>query len=697
MSRYRVSVQLRYNFRIEPTPGQIRSLAKTFGCARVVYNDALRLRKDARTAGLPYPTTCELAKALITEAKCTPERAWLSEVSPVVLQQSLRDLDAAYKNLFESVSGKRKGRKVCEPQFKSRKDGRQAVRFSRAARFKVTPSGNLLLPKVGEVAVRWSRTLPSAPSSVTVVKDASGRHFASFVVQTDPAADAERFPAGDAYTETGIDLGLTHFAVRDNGEKVGAPRFLRKAERRLKKLQQSLARKQKGSANREKARIKLARQHARVADARRDFHHKLSTTLIRENQAVYVEDLAVAGLGRTRLAKSVHDAGWSQFVNMLEYKAARYGRTFAKVDRWAPTSQVCSACGVKDGPKPLDVREWTCGACGAHHDRDINAARNILTLGKLQVAAGRAETENACGAQVRPGLVPAPRSEAGTRLGDFARATPARSAVGISGFQFRKDVNVSGMGSNTGTHKREQIAADLRTAILDGRYAPGAPLPSASELCTAYDTSRVTVRRALELLHAAGLIDMRQGAVARVRTTPAVRIAIVAADWRRHREAQRPGFDATVAEHGHIGRQEVLAVEDPAAAPGHIAAELGLPDGEPAVMRYVRMFADDTPVRLARLWFRSSWASGTALADRRRIRGGVAALVEQLQAPLVFSDVDLEGRGPSNEERDLLDLARGVTVVHTITTFRDRHDLPVYVQEEIADASRHRWRFRVTL
>lgn len=263
-----------------------------------------------------------------------------------------------------------------------------------------------------------------------MVKDASGRYFASFVVQTDPAADAERFPAGDAFAETGIDLGLTHFAVRNNGEKIDAPRFLRKAERRLKKLQQSLARKQKGSNNRAKARVKVAKAHATVADSRRDFHHKLSTKLIRENQAVYVEDLAVAGLGRTRLAKSVHDAGWGQFVRMLEYKAARYGRAFVKVDRWTPTSQVCSACGVKDGKKPLSVREWTCAACGAHHDRDVNAARNILTLGK-QVAAGRAETQNACGAQVKPGLVPAPRSEAGTHRGGFERATPVRSAVGI--------------------------------------------------------------------------------------------------------------------------------------------------------------------------------------------------------------------------------------------------------------------------
>jgi putative transposase len=423
-------VQLRYNFRLDPTPGQIRDLARAFGSARVVFNDGLALRRRLHAEGLPYLSDAEVQRRVITEAKRTDERAWLSEVSSVVLVQALGDLHTAYRNFFGSVTGKRKGPKVREPRFRSRKDNRQAIRFTRNG-FGLRSNGRLYLAKIGEVAVRWSRDLPSAPSSVTVVKDASGRYFASFVVQTDPDADLTRFPAGDAYTETGIDLGLTHFAVRDNGEKVDAPRFLRRAERRLRKLQQSLSRKQKGSNNRKKAVLEVAKAHARVADARRDFHHKLSTTIIRENQAVYVEDLAVSGLGRTRLAKSVHDAGWSSFVNMLEYKAARYGRTFAEVDRWAPTSQVCSTCGVKDGPKPLNVREWTCAACGAALDRDVNAARNILTLGRA-VAAGRAETQNACGAQVRPGLVPAPRDEAGTRRSDSERAKPARSAVGIS-------------------------------------------------------------------------------------------------------------------------------------------------------------------------------------------------------------------------------------------------------------------------
>jgi putative transposase len=416
-------VQLRYNFRIDPTPGQVARLARAFGCARVVYNDALRVRKDARAMGLAYPKTAELSRVLITEAKRTPERAWLSEVSSVVLQQSLRDLDAAYKNLFDSLGGRRKGARVLEPRFKFRKDGRQAVRFTANARFKVAAGRRLFLPKIGEIRVRWSRDLPSEPSSVTVVRDALGRYHASFVVETDPLEDAAWFPLDPdtEYAETGIDLGLARFAVLSDGRKVERPRFLRREERKLAKRQRELARKQDGSSNREKAVAKVARAHARVADSRRDFQHKLSTTIVRESQAIFVEDLCVQGLARTHLAKSVHDAGWSGFVAMLEYKCAQHGRYFGKVGRFVPTSQTCSRCGVIDGPKPLSVREWICLGCGAVHDRDVCAAENVL-------AAGQADRENACWARVRPGLVSARRDEAGTRRSDRAARSPRSSA-----------------------------------------------------------------------------------------------------------------------------------------------------------------------------------------------------------------------------------------------------------------------------
>ncbi|MGW6353885.1 RNA-guided endonuclease InsQ/TnpB family protein [Streptomyces sp. NPDC055092] len=396
-------MQLRYSFRLYPEPGQQRALARAFGCARVVFNDAVRARRDARIDGLPYPKAASLSRTLITEAKRREERSWLGEVSSVVLQQALRDADTAYANFFASLKGQRKGARVGEPKFRSRRDTRQAIRFTANARWKITDAGKLLLPKIGAVGLKWSRTLPTKPSSVTVIKDAAGRYFASFVIDaTDDTGGA--LPEEDC--AVGIDLGLTHFAVLSDGTKIDSPRFLRRAEKKLKKSQRELSRKQKGSKNRAKSRLKVARAHAQVADARKEFHHQLSTKIVRENQAVAVEDLSVNGLARTRLAKSVHDAGWSQFVAMLRYKSERYGRTFVKIDRWEPTSQVCSSCGYRDGPKPLDVRTWTCPACGVVHDRDVNAARNVKQAAGLAVSA--------CGAPLRPHSGGAQREETGS-------------------------------------------------------------------------------------------------------------------------------------------------------------------------------------------------------------------------------------------------------------------------------------------
>ena len=392
-------VQLRYNYRLYPTPGRQQAPARAFGCARVVFNDALRARQQAYETGLPYVTDAELS-ARLTASKATPERAWLAGVSAVVLQQALADLTAAYRNFFASAAGNRNGRKIGPPRLRSRKDRRQSVRFTANARWSLTPGQKLRLPKIGDVPVRWSRALPSAPSSVTVIKDAAGRYFASFVVDAQPGA----LPAAD--TVVGIDLGLAHFAVLSDGRKIASPCFLRRAERKLRRRQRDLSRKDKGSRNRDKARVKVARAHARVADARRDFHHQLSTALIRDNQAVAVEDLAVNGLARTRLAKSVHDAGWSGFVAMLRYKARLRGREFHRIGRFEPTSQTCSACDVKDGPKPLFVRTWQCRGCRAWLDRDVNAAVNVAKAAGLAVSA--------CGAQVRPGPALAQRGEAGT-------------------------------------------------------------------------------------------------------------------------------------------------------------------------------------------------------------------------------------------------------------------------------------------
>jgi putative transposase len=393
----------------------------------VVFNDGLRARQDAYRAGLPYVTDAELMRQVVTVAKRSEQRAWLGEVSAVVLQQAVVDLNTAYRNFFASVAGRRKGPRVCPPRLRSRKDSRQAIRFTKNARFKVTDGGKLSLPKIGELRVRWSRALPAEPSSVTVIKDAAGRYFASFVVDTQP----DLLPITDA--DTGIDLGLSCFAAFPDGRTIAAPRFLRRAERTLTRLQRALCRTQKGSRNRSKARMRLARAHTRVADSRRDWHHKESTRIIRDNQAVYVEDLAVSGLARGRLAKSVHDAGWSAFVAMLEYKATKHGRVFARIGRFEPTTRTCSGCGWY-GPKlELSVRTFGCADCGLVADRDVNAARNILAAGRKLAAEMRPEAErlNACGGTVRPGAG-SPRlarpGEAGTHRGDLTRAQPAPQA-----------------------------------------------------------------------------------------------------------------------------------------------------------------------------------------------------------------------------------------------------------------------------
>jgi putative transposase len=396
---------VRYRYRIEPTPAQRQALARAFGCARVVYNDALIERQRAYQAGEKLSDT-EVQRRVITQAKCTPERAWLGEVASVALVQACQDARRAYRNWFDSLSGKRRGRRVGRPRLRT-KHGRQSIRLTRNG-FALHGS-RLYLAKVGEMRVRWSRELPSVPSSVTIIREPDGRYYASFVVQRDST------PLPPVQRAVGIDLGLAFLATiaASDGtvETVINPRHLRGAARRLARAQRRLARKQKGSANRAKARRCVAVAHRKVRDQRADHHHKLALRLIRENQAVAVEDLAVAGLARTRLAKSVHDAGWATLVHLLEEKAAQHGRQVVKIGRWEPSSQTCSGCGHREGPKALAVRVWTCQTCGAVHDRDTNAARNVL------VAAGLAETQNACGAGVRPPATAAVGDEAGTHLG----------------------------------------------------------------------------------------------------------------------------------------------------------------------------------------------------------------------------------------------------------------------------------------
>lgn len=360
-------VQCSHKYRAYPTDAQAKLLAQTFGCARFVWNHILDWRsKEYSLNGTRINYTKSTAK--LTEIK--QEFAWLYDVSNVALQQSLRNQDRAFSNFF-AKRGK-------YPAFKSKHD-KQSIRLtSNAFRIK---GGKLFIAKSDEpLAFAQSRPLPEKINSLTISKDAAGRYFVTFQGEEDKSL----LPVNDK--SIGIDLGLSHFAVTSDGEKIEAPKIFRKHEAKLARYQRALSRKQKGSNNRNRARRKVARLHAKIADTRKDFLHKLSTSIIRENQTVSVEDLNVIGLQKNRrLAKSIADASWSEFVRQLEYKSAWYGRTFVKISRWYPSSQICSSCGHRDGKKALSVREWTCPECGTIHDRDINAAININTVGRTEI------------------------------------------------------------------------------------------------------------------------------------------------------------------------------------------------------------------------------------------------------------------------------------------------------------------------
>jgi len=395
-------MKLRHKYRIYPHPHQQLALARAFGCARVVWNDALALNQKLYEAGEKYSYSV-LANLCITQAKQTEERSWLAESSSVVLQQSIRDLDQSLRNWWASLKGKRKGIKVGPPKFKKRK-GNQSIRFVGNSFW--VQEKTLRLSKIGDIPIVWSRPLTSKPSSVTIIKDNAGRYFASFVVEVEP----ELLP--ESPNKIGLDLGLESFVVTSSGEKYLPPKFLRKAHQRIRKLSRNLSRKKKGSNRKEVARLKLARKHCFVADSRLDFLHKLSTKIINDNQVIVLEDLNVSGMLKNhKLARSIADAGWRTLRTLLESKAVMYGRKVIVISRWFPSSQICSSCGHSDGKKELSVRSWTCSSCGAEHDRDINAAQNIL-------AAGLAESQNGRGGRHKT-LSGAAANEASTHLKDL--------------------------------------------------------------------------------------------------------------------------------------------------------------------------------------------------------------------------------------------------------------------------------------
>jgi putative transposase len=378
-------VKVAYSYRLYPDEAQRQALGRAFGCARVVYNDAISLRRRMYGAGQPFMGDAECQRRIITVAKTTEERAFLNEVSSVVLIQALADQHRAWRNFFSSLKGTRKGRKVGKPLFRSKKDRRQSIRLTRNG-FSIRPDGRLYVAKVGEIETRWTRDLPSQPSSVTIVMDASGRYHARFTVEV-----AEREPQ-PVSAEVGIDVGLTDLAVLSTGEKIPNPRHVRKAARALARAQRAFSRTKKGSANRDKARAKVARLHARVKDRRSDYLHKITTRITSENQAVYVEDLAVAGLARTRMAKSVYDASWAALRFQLAYKQQMRGHYLGLHPRFQRSTGVCPQTGELFSLSLAD-RSWSC-SCGTVHDRDIAAAQVIL-------AAGRAERLNACGGTIR--------------------------------------------------------------------------------------------------------------------------------------------------------------------------------------------------------------------------------------------------------------------------------------------------------
>ncbi|WP_377475333.1 MAG: transposase [Microcoleus anatoxicus] len=361
-------MKARYRYRFYPTSQQQQNLAQLFGCVRVVWNDALALCKQSKKK----PSSADLQKIVITQAKNTEERVWLGDVSCVPLQQSVADLDVAFKNFFNSCKGKRKGRKVGYPKFKKRTNS-QSARF-RVGGFSLKGDG-IYLAKIGIVNPIWSRKLPSEPSSVTVTKDCANRYFLSFVVELQPELVEAKNPS------IGIDLGIKTFAVMSNGDRAESPSY-KKLDRKVRKLQRKLARQPKDSRRRNVTRIRIAKLHNQIADTRKDELHKFSTKIVNENQVIVLEDLNVSGMVKNRkLSRAISQQGWYEFRTLCEAKSEKFGREFKVISRWEPTSQVCSGCGFKWGKIDLSIRSILCLSCGTLADRDENAARNIEMVG----------------------------------------------------------------------------------------------------------------------------------------------------------------------------------------------------------------------------------------------------------------------------------------------------------------------------
>jgi putative transposase len=379
-ARHAVGVRTAYRCRAYPDPAQRAVLNRSFGCVRKVWNDTLNARQQRYTTDHTSTSYAQTDRAL-TAMKKNPAMAFLNEVSSVPLQQTLRHQHQAFTAFFAN--------RARYPRFKSR-FSRQSAHYTRSA---FTMRGGVLrLAKTnGPLRFVWSwqdvDVTGLDPTMVVVSREPDGRWYVTFAV--DGSAPQ---PLQATRSAVGIDLGVKDFAVTSDGEKIANPRHAQRKARNLARYQRRLARCQKGSANRVKAKAKVARAHRKVRNARRDFLHRASTRMVRQNDVIVIEDLAVANMVRNRrLARAISDCGWGEFRRQLEYKCQRYGRQLVVIDRWYPSSKTCSACGHLLATLTLGTRHWTCPSCGTRHDRDVNAAKNIL-------AAGQAVT--ACGAEV---------------------------------------------------------------------------------------------------------------------------------------------------------------------------------------------------------------------------------------------------------------------------------------------------------
>jgi putative transposase len=372
-----------YRCRAYPEQAQRQVLARTFGCVRVVWNPTLAARHarwHAERKGTSYPQT----NAALTAMKKDPDLGFLSEVSSVPLQQTLRHQHKAFTAFFD--------KRARYPRFKSRRS-RQSAHYTRSA-FRLK-DGALYLAKMA-TPLKFVRTWPEvdvaalAPAMVIISREPDGRWYVTFTLDTDAPQPGHAI---------GIDLGVTRFAVTSDGDMIANPRHLDRKARNLARYQRRLARCQNGSANRARAVAKVARAHRKVRHARADFLHRTSTRLVRTADLIVIEDLNVVGMVRNRhLARAIADCGWGEFRRQLAYKCQRYGRELVVIDRWYPSSKTCSACGYRRAELSLSARHWQCPGCGTRHDRDVNAAKNILAAGH---AVARGSPGDACGAEVR--------------------------------------------------------------------------------------------------------------------------------------------------------------------------------------------------------------------------------------------------------------------------------------------------------